>query len=135
MKGKKKLSRNGNICEKIYFEKIRLFQTAWWDRRETEASGARRIVSWYIKLICFPTEASLFRPIEFACPPGIHVLLLISGIRALFFRIGDSEPRELSTPKVGARGGTDAVRSGMRYVGTFGTFLTAVLVGLSLTFG
>jgi len=77
----------------------------------------------------------LFRPIEFACPPGIHVLLLISGLRALFFRIGDSEPRELSTPKVGARGGTDAVRSGMRYVGTFGTFLTAVLVGLSLTFG
>ena len=96
-----------------------------------EASGAKRTESWYIKFICFPIEASLFRPIEFACPPGIHALYVISGLRALYFRIGDSEPRELSTPKVGARGGTDAVRSGIRYVGTF---LTAVLAGLVWAF-
>jgi len=44
----------------------------YWESLETEASGASLVESWYIRLMFLPTEASLLRPIEFGCPPGIH---------------------------------------------------------------
>ena len=68
----------------------------WTERRETEASGASFVESVYIKLTCLPTEASLLRPTELGCPPGIHARLLIRGFKALFFLMGDrEEPLEL----------------------------------------
>ena len=70
-------------------------QTPWCERRDTEASGANRVESWYIKFTCFPIEASLLRPTEFAWPPGIQALLLIRGFKAALDLIGDMEPLEL----------------------------------------
>ena len=39
-------------------------------------------------------EASLLRPTELACPPGIHARLFIKGFKALFLRMGEMELRE-----------------------------------------
>ena len=74
---------------------MHIAQTPWWERRDTEALGANCVESWYYKLICFPTDASLLRPTEFAWPPGIQALLLIRGFRAALDLIGDIDPLEL----------------------------------------
>jgi len=68
----------------------------WRDKREILASSANLVVSWYIRLIGLPTEAILLRPRELGWPPGIHALLLISGLRKLLFLVaGEIEPFEL----------------------------------------
>ena len=70
------------------------------------------LVSLYMRLTALPTEASLLRPTELGWPPGIQALLFISGLRALFFVIGDIEPCELFG------GATECWRCGMLYLGT-----------------
>ena len=80
---------------------------------------------WYSKFNGFPRDASLFRPIEFGCPPGIHALWLIKGLRLTFLELGDIDVRELYWPTIlddGFRGTDSYWRPGIAYSGLYAVF-------------